>query len=200
MDHQTEPVTMWFDRRIVMRASPIHGTGVFATHAIRAGERLIWVSGGIVYTSEDWRTGKVQLAAEQYNEYQVGDDLFLATPKALYYLNLAPINDHLRWREELLEGLSQPSRHRRQLVKHYPGQMPMLITFDKPADMPDIAHQTQQPVALKRRQQRRQPPARPDQYVMRQGVQQHHDLLRLEALLVPLCDAQPLLVVLESCL
>jgi SET domain-containing protein len=85
MDHQTEPVTMWFDRRIVMRASPIHGIGVFATHAIRAGERLIWVSGGIVYSSEDWRTGKVQLAPEQYNEAQIGDDLFLATPKTLYY-------------------------------------------------------------------------------------------------------------------
>jgi SET domain-containing protein len=85
MDHQSEPVTMWFDRRIVMRASPIHGTGVFATHPIRAGERLIWVSGGIVYTSEDWRTGRVPLDPEQYNEGQIGDDLFIATPKSLYY-------------------------------------------------------------------------------------------------------------------
>ena len=85
MDHQTEPVTMWFDRRIVMRASPIHGTGVFATHPIRAGERLIWVSGGIVYTTEDWQTGTVQLDPEQYNEAQIGDDLFIATPKSLYY-------------------------------------------------------------------------------------------------------------------
>jgi len=85
MDHQSEPVTMWFDRRIVMRASPIHGTGVFATHPIRAGERLFWVSGGIVYTTEDWRTGRVQLDPEQYNEGQIGDDLFIATPKSLYY-------------------------------------------------------------------------------------------------------------------
>jgi SET domain-containing protein len=85
MEYQTQPVTMWFDRRLVMRASPIHGTGTFATHAIRAGERLIWVTGGIVYTSEDWRAGRVQLDPEQYNEGQIGDDLFIATPKSLYY-------------------------------------------------------------------------------------------------------------------
>jgi uncharacterized protein len=85
MEYQTELVTMWFDRRLVMRPSPIHGIGTFATHSIRAGERLIWVSGGIVYTSEDWQTGRVQLAGEQYNESQIGDNLFLATPKSLYY-------------------------------------------------------------------------------------------------------------------
>ena len=85
MEYQTEPGTMWFDRRLAMRSSPIHGIGTFATHPIRAGERLIWVSGGIVYTSEDWRTGRVQLAPEQYNETQIGGDLFIATPKSLYY-------------------------------------------------------------------------------------------------------------------
>ena len=37
MEYQSESVTMWFDRRVVMRRSPIHGTGVFATHPIRAG-------------------------------------------------------------------------------------------------------------------------------------------------------------------
>jgi hypothetical protein len=58
---------------------------VFATHAIRAGERLIWVAGGIVYTSDDWRSGRVVLDGEQYNEGQIGDDLFIATPKSLYY-------------------------------------------------------------------------------------------------------------------
>jgi uncharacterized protein len=85
LEHQTEPVTMWFDQRIVMRVSPIHGTGVFATHPIRAGEQLIRVSGGIIYTSEDWHTGKVQLDPEQYNEEKIGDDLLRATPKSLYY-------------------------------------------------------------------------------------------------------------------
>lgn len=85
MAYQTESVTMWFDRRLVMRSSPIHGIGTFATHAIPAGERLIWVSGGIVYTSEDWRTGRVQLAPEQYNEARIDDDLLIATPISLYY-------------------------------------------------------------------------------------------------------------------
>jgi uncharacterized protein len=88
MTYQTEAVTMWFDRRLAMRASPIHGIGTFATDLIRAGERLFWVTGGIVYTTEDWRTGRVQLAGEQYNEDQIGDDLFIATPKAVaYYMN-----------------------------------------------------------------------------------------------------------------
>ena len=88
MEYQTEAVTIWIDRRLVMRKSSIHGTGTFATEAIRAGERLLWVSGGVVYTSEDWRTGKVQLDPEQYNEAQVGPDLFIATPKSVgYYLN-----------------------------------------------------------------------------------------------------------------
>ena len=85
MEYQTESVTMWIDRRLVMRTSPIHGTGTFTTDAIRAGERLLWVSGGVVYTSEDWRTGKVQLDPEHYNEAQVGPDLFIATPKSVYY-------------------------------------------------------------------------------------------------------------------
>ena len=85
MMYQSEPVTMWFDRRLVMRASPIHGIGTFATGFIQAGERLIWVSGGIVYSSEDWRTGRVHMAPQQYNESQIGDDLFIATPISLYY-------------------------------------------------------------------------------------------------------------------
>jgi SET domain-containing protein len=76
---------MWFDQRLVMRPSPIHGIGTFATDPIRAGDRLIWVSGGIVYTREELRSGKLQLASELYNEGQIGDDLFIATPKSLYY-------------------------------------------------------------------------------------------------------------------
>lgn len=88
MEYRSTPVTMWFDVRLVMRPSLIHGIGVFATHTIKASERLMEVSGGIVYTSQDWRTGKVWLAAEQYNEGQLDTDLFIATPKALdYYVN-----------------------------------------------------------------------------------------------------------------
>jgi hypothetical protein len=76
---------MWFDHRLVMRASPVHGVGTFALDAIRAGERLIWVTGGIYYTLEDWQAGRVQLDPEQYNESKIGDDLFVAAPKSLYY-------------------------------------------------------------------------------------------------------------------
>jgi len=85
MHKQTEPVTMWFDRRLGMRQSPIHGTGLFALEDVYSGERLMWVTGGIVYTREDWRSDKVRLAADQYNEEQLDDNLFIATPKALHY-------------------------------------------------------------------------------------------------------------------
>lgn len=82
---RSQPVTMWFDHRVVMRPSPIQGVGVFATHPISAGEQLAHVAGGLVYTSEDWRSGRVQLAGDLYNESQIGDDLFVATPKGVWY-------------------------------------------------------------------------------------------------------------------
>jgi uncharacterized protein len=88
MVQQTEPVSMWFDARLVMRASPTHGTGVFTTACIAEGEELIRISGGLVYTSEDWKTGKVVLDGSKYNEEKIGDDLFVAVPVAtFYYLN-----------------------------------------------------------------------------------------------------------------
>ena len=88
MSYNTEPVTMWFDRRIVMRQSPIQGIGTFASEAIAAGETLVWVTGGVVFTSADWQSGAVQLAGEMYNEEKLAEDLFIATPKAFhYYIN-----------------------------------------------------------------------------------------------------------------
>jgi hypothetical protein len=88
MNYQTEPVTMWFDRRIVLRKSTIEGIGTFAIGDIQAGETLIWVTGGIVYTSEDWRSGKVQLEPKLYNEAKLADNLFVATPVVFqYYVN-----------------------------------------------------------------------------------------------------------------
>ncbi len=76
---------MWFDGRLVMRQSPIHGTGVFAMELIHAGEQLMQISGGIVYTQEDWKSGRVQLDGTKYNESQLDDDLFLAVPKSIFY-------------------------------------------------------------------------------------------------------------------
>lgn len=111
MSQRTEPVTVWFDHRIVMRTSPIHGTGTYATEKIRAGERLMWVAGGVVYTSEDWRAGRVQLDGEMYNEDKIGDDLFVATPKALhYYVNhsCAPnLFNYTAWHD--IQGILSPS-------------------------------------------------------------------------------------------
>lgn len=85
MQRKTEPVTMWFDARIVMRQSPIQGTGVFATEMIYAGETLMKISGGVVYTQDDWNSGRVQLDGTKYNESKLDDDLFVAVPKATFY-------------------------------------------------------------------------------------------------------------------
>ena len=88
MHYQTESITMWFDRRLVLRQSPIQGIGTFATYAIGAGELLIMVTGGIVFTPEDWQAGKVQLEAEMYNQATLADNLFIVTPKMFhYYIN-----------------------------------------------------------------------------------------------------------------
>jgi uncharacterized protein len=86
--YQTEPTTMWFDRRLVLRRSPIHGIGTFATHDINAGELLILVTGGIVVTTEDWQTGRVDLEDEMYNQETLAENVFIVTPKMFhYYIN-----------------------------------------------------------------------------------------------------------------
>ena len=88
MNYQTEPVTMWFDRRLVMRKSPIHGIGTFATHDIDAGELLMLVTGGLIVRAEDRRPDKLQLAADMYNEEVLAEDVFIVTPKLFqYYIN-----------------------------------------------------------------------------------------------------------------
>ena len=88
MNTQTEPITMWFDRRLVLRKSPIHGIGTFATHDIEAGELLMLVTGGLIVTSEDRDPERLQLVAEMYNEEALGEDVFILTPKLFhYYIN-----------------------------------------------------------------------------------------------------------------
>jgi SET domain-containing protein len=88
MTYQTESVTMWFDRRIVLRASTIHGIGTFAIDALRAGEPLIWVTGGLVFSQVEWDAGLVKIDGKLYNEERLSDTLFIATPLAFhYYLN-----------------------------------------------------------------------------------------------------------------
>ncbi len=88
MDAQSEPVVMWSDHRIAMRNSPIHGTGSFAAEELPAGTVLTRLQGGIVFTSADWESGRVDLDGDMYNEEKLGPDLFRATPKAnQYYFN-----------------------------------------------------------------------------------------------------------------
>lgn len=88
MSYQTQPVTMWFDHRIVYRKSPIHGVGTFAIDTIRSGETLIWVTGGLVYRADDYHTGKLQFDGTMYNEAALSDTLRIATPVSYhYYIN-----------------------------------------------------------------------------------------------------------------
>ena len=88
MNTQTEPITMWFDRRLVMRKSPIHGIGTFATHDIDAGELLMLVTGGLIVGVEDLQPERLQLAADMYNQETLAEGVFILTPKLFhYYIN-----------------------------------------------------------------------------------------------------------------
>ena len=85
MNFQTEPITMWFDRRLVLRRSPIHGVGTFTTQDIADGELLIMVAGGMVFTTDDWKSGKIELEATLYNQETLAPDLFIVTPVSFHY-------------------------------------------------------------------------------------------------------------------
>jgi SET domain-containing protein len=106
MDPATQPTTLWFDRRLVMRASPIHGAGVFTLEPIGPGEVLTWVTGGFVYTADDYHSGRVVLEAELYNEARLPDGRLIATPKALAYFvnhscapNAVERSEHGAWQQ-----------------------------------------------------------------------------------------------------
>lgn len=88
MSYQTESITMWFDRRLVLRMSPIHGIGTFATHDIDVGELLMLVTGGLIVRAEDKQPDKFQLATEMYNQETLAENVFIVTPKLFhYYIN-----------------------------------------------------------------------------------------------------------------
>lgn len=90
MTYVSQPTTMWFDRRLVLRPSPIHGIGTFALEDIAEGELLILVTGGLVYAREAGARGDVELAGELYNEEVLPDGQRIATPKVFhYYINHA---------------------------------------------------------------------------------------------------------------
>jgi SET domain-containing protein len=88
MSYRAEPIIMWFDRRLVLGKSPIHGTGTFALEDVLAGEPLIWVTGGLVVTPQDWEAGNLLLDPELYNEVALSDRATIVTPKSFqYYIN-----------------------------------------------------------------------------------------------------------------
>jgi SET domain-containing protein len=88
MNYRSQPTSMWFDHRIVLRDSPIHGTGTFAIDDISAGEPLILVTGGLVLTKEDWDTGRIQINGMLYNEERLADNITIVTPVSFhYYIN-----------------------------------------------------------------------------------------------------------------
>jgi hypothetical protein len=76
----------WFDPRVALGPSNVHGQGLFATDAIRECEAvMVW--GGDVYTAEELRAGKVPPGNWSYDEIDEG--LFLFAPGAGmdYFLN-----------------------------------------------------------------------------------------------------------------
>lgn len=60
--------------KTAVRASPIHGKGLFATQAIAAGE-IVAVKGGSILTTQEWVKLEPHLGPA---EVQIADELFIA--------------------------------------------------------------------------------------------------------------------------
>jgi SET domain-containing protein len=88
MSYQSEPLTLWIDRRLVLRTSSIHDIGTFAIEPIPAGQLLILTTGGLVVTPQNKASLTIGLAAELYNEESLPDNRSILTPKVFhYYIN-----------------------------------------------------------------------------------------------------------------
>lgn len=84
----SQPTTMWFDHRLVLRESPIEGIGTFAIEDIAAGEQLISVAGGLVFAEGDLASGKLKISGRHYNLAHLSDELRHITPVSFqYYIN-----------------------------------------------------------------------------------------------------------------
>lgn len=82
---RSEDLQLWADRRLVMRVSPIHGIGTFATEPIAAGDVLTRVTGGLIVSASERATGMHGLATDLYAEDQIRPDLFRVWPKFIDY-------------------------------------------------------------------------------------------------------------------
>jgi uncharacterized protein len=85
MNYQSEPITMWIDRRLVLRKSLIQDIGTFAIELIPAGQLLILTTGGLVLTPKDRQSEAGDLEGEMYNEEWLPNGLRIATPKVFHY-------------------------------------------------------------------------------------------------------------------
>jgi len=85
MHYQSEPLTMWIDRRLVLRKSAIQGVGTFAIEPIPVGQLLILTTGGLVLPPQDRQSEKVELADELYNDEVLPDSRSIITPKVFHY-------------------------------------------------------------------------------------------------------------------
>ncbi len=64
----------WRSPKTGVKASPIHGRGLFAVENIAAGE-VVAVKGGYIYDGAQWAAARERLDA---SEIQIGEDLFMA--------------------------------------------------------------------------------------------------------------------------
>ena len=66
--------TTWYDPRVETRPSPNHGSGMFASQPIHAGETVV-IIGGTVMNEEEFRA--YIATVPRYNAVQIGEGLHL---------------------------------------------------------------------------------------------------------------------------
>jgi unsaturated rhamnogalacturonyl hydrolase len=99
------PEHPWFDPRLELRDSPVHGRGVYARAPIAAGE-VLQVIGGLVFRRADPPRVEPGVA---YNEGQLDEDLWIITPVDVglgYFFNHScdPNSTGLRARRDIAAG------------------------------------------------------------------------------------------------
>lgn len=88
MTYPSQPTVMWFDHRLILRRSPIHGVGTFTTGDVAEGELLILVTGGVVHSATDAEREHLDLHGPLYNEEELPGGQRILTPKVFhYYIN-----------------------------------------------------------------------------------------------------------------
>jgi SET domain-containing protein len=76
----------WFDPRLALGPSPIHGKGLFATELIGAGE-VVMIWGGDLYTEAELRAGKLPPGKWSYSIIEEGVYLMAPEDGLDYFVN-----------------------------------------------------------------------------------------------------------------